>query len=228
MNAAVVTNYSAPPLELVLATAVVALFVIVPWPVWRVSRNVVTIAHEGGHAIAALLTGRRLTGIRLHSDTSGVTVSVGRPTGPGMVLTMAAGYIAPALVGLGGAVLLAAGEVTVLLWVSLILLAAMLIMIRNPFGVVSIIATGGAIFAVSWFGTPLVQAGFAYLITWFLLLASLRPVVELQRKRRRGGLPYSDADQLARLTRLPGLVWVGLFVVVNAAALAGGGALLLF
>ena len=42
-----------------------------PHGVWRVSRNAITIAHEGGHGLIALLTGRRLDGIRLHSDTSG-------------------------------------------------------------------------------------------------------------------------------------------------------------
>ena len=41
-----------------------------PHGVWRLSRNAITIAHEGGHGLIALLTGRRLDGIRLHSDTS--------------------------------------------------------------------------------------------------------------------------------------------------------------
>ena len=44
-------------------------------------------------------TGRKLHGIRLHSDTSGLTLSAGRPTGPGMILTLLAGYVAPPLVG---------------------------------------------------------------------------------------------------------------------------------
>ena len=43
-----------------------------------------------------------LTGIRLHSDTSGLTLSVGRPSGVGMVVTTAAGYLTPSLVGLAG------------------------------------------------------------------------------------------------------------------------------
>ncbi len=54
--------------------------------VWPRTRHVVTIAHEGAHAMAALASGRRLAGIRLHSDTSGLTVSRGRTTGPGMVV----------------------------------------------------------------------------------------------------------------------------------------------
>ena len=54
-----------------IAAGVVALAVVVPHTVWRLARNAITIAHEGGHGLVALLTGRRLDGIRLHSDTSG-------------------------------------------------------------------------------------------------------------------------------------------------------------
>src|SRR5699024_12319039 len=64
-----------------------------------------TITHEGGHALVALLTGRRLTGIRLNRDTSGVTLSRGRPRGAGIVVTLLAGYPAPALTGLAAALL---------------------------------------------------------------------------------------------------------------------------
>jgi hypothetical protein len=48
----------------------------------------------------------------------------------------------------------------------------------------------------------------------------------LQRLRGRGQLPDSDADQLARLTRVPGLLWVGLFGLVNLATLVLGAGLL--
>lgn len=57
----------------------------------RLVRHLVTLVHEAGHAAVALLVGRRLDGIRLHADTSGVTLSRGRPRGPGMVATVLAG-----------------------------------------------------------------------------------------------------------------------------------------
>ena len=82
-----------PDLWVVIATLVAALAVTVPHNVWRVARNAITIAHEGGHGLVALLTGRTLTGIRLHSDTSGLTVSRGKPHGIGMILTAAAVYL---------------------------------------------------------------------------------------------------------------------------------------
>lgn len=216
-----------PPHWLVLAAAAAALVLIVPHGVWRISRNVVTIAHESGHAAAAVLSGRRLTGIRLHSDTSGVTVSRGKPYGPGMVVTGVAGYITPSLLGLLGAALLTAGHITALLWFAVVGLAALLVMIRNVYGVASVLVTGGIAFAVSWFGTPEIQAGCAYLFTWFLLLGGVRPVVELQRLRRRGQAPTSDADQLARLTQIHPFFWVALFGFVALACLLLGGRWLL-
>ena len=57
-----------PPALLVLVTAAIAMVVVVVRPLWRVARNAVTIAHEGGHALAALLTGRKLRGIRLEFE----------------------------------------------------------------------------------------------------------------------------------------------------------------
>ncbi|WBB77484.1 M50 family metallopeptidase [Micromonospora sp. WMMD882] len=215
-----------PPPLLVLATAVVALVVVSTRMPWRIARNAITIAHEGGHALAALLTGRRLHGIRLHSDTSGLTLSAGRPSGPGMILTLLAGYVAPPLIGLAGALILGGNRITLLLWVAVALLLAMLVMIRNAFGVVSLVVTGGLVLAVSWYASPQVQAAFAYAGVWFLLLGGVRPVVELQRLRGRGRLPESDADQLAGLTHLPAFLWVTVFALVNLVVLVVGGALL--
>lgn len=218
---AVVSARSADvPLWLILSAALVAAAAVLIPQAWPVTRNVVTIAHEGSHAIAALVTGRRLAGIQLHSDTSGVTVSEGKPTGLGMILTAFAGYVGPSLLGLGAAATLAAGYAAAMLWAILALLTLMLIQIRNFYGALTVLLTGGAVFAVSWWAPGAVQATVAYLLVWFLLLAGPRPVVELQRKRRIGQAEDSDADQLARLTGLPGIVWVVLFGLVTLVSLA--------
>jgi hypothetical protein len=52
-------------------------------------------------------------------------------------------------------------------------------------------------------------------------------VVELQVARRRGLAPASDADQLARLTGVPAVLWVGVFGLLTTAALVVGGWLLI-
>ncbi|MFF2850770.1 M50 family metallopeptidase [Streptomyces sp. NPDC058001] len=212
-----------PDTWVVVATAVAALAVTVPHVVWRLSRNAITIAHEGGHGLIALVTGRRLDGIRLHSDTSGLTVSRGKPTGIGMILTAAAGYTAPPLLGLGGAALLAAGHITALLWLATLLLVVMLVMIRNAYGALTVVVAGGTFLLVSWLAGPQVQAAFAYAVVWFLLLGGVRPAFELQRKRRHGGAGDSDADQLSRLTHVPAGMWLFLFHAVSLCSLIGGG-----
>jgi len=218
-----VVGRQAPPDDLGVAAAALAALLVVLLPgAWPVARHVVTIAHEGAHALAALASGRRLAGIRLHSDSSGLTVSRGRPTGPGMVATSFAGYVGPALLGLGAAYLLGERHALAVLWLAVLLLGPLLLQIRNFHGLYAVLVAGAAVIAVSWWGSGVVQSLAAYTGTWFLLLAAPRPVLELQAQRRRGRARTSDADQLARLTGVPGLVWVGLFLVVTVGCLALG------
>lgn len=192
---------------------------------WRLTRGVVTIVHEGGHALAAVLTGRGLGGIRLHADSSGVTTSTGRAGGVGLVLTFLGGYPAPAALGLGGAVLVGTGRTAAFLWLAVGLLVATLTQVRNAFGVVSVLATGTVVGAVAWWGGPALQAGFAAALVWFLLFGGLRSVRELQRGRSRVPARFggeSDADALARLTGVPGGMWSALFWLLAAVAVITG------
>ncbi|MGW8364463.1 M50 family metallopeptidase [Streptomyces wedmorensis] len=212
----------APDQWIVYVTAACALALVAFRTLWLPARNAITIAHEGGHGLVALATGRRLEAIRLHSDTSGLTVSRGRPTGVGVVLTLAAGYPAAPLLGLGGAALLGTGHVTLLLWAATALLLAMLVMVRNAYGILSVVLTGAAFLLVSWLTGPDVQSVFAYAVVWFLLLGGVRPAFELQAKRRHGGAPDSDADQLADLTHVPAAVWLLFFHTVSICCLIGG------
>lgn len=216
-------EYLVPPLA-----GLLALMVVGNRGSWRVARTVVTIAHEGGHAVVAVLTGRRLSGIRLHSDTSGVTVSVGRPGGPGMVCTALAGYPAPSVLGLAAAGLVTLGATRPLLWTVVVLLVATLAYVRNWFGGLAVLATGAVVGVVAWYGGTPARLAFCTFAAWFLLFGGLRAVHELGRGRRgqirRRDRPLdSDADQLARLTGLPAGLWVALLMVLALGALALGG-----
>ena len=218
-----------PPAWVIGLTALLAIVVVLDTRSWRLAGKVITIAHEGGHALVSVLSGRRLDGIRLHADSSGVTYSRGRRNGPGLVLTAAAGYVMPSLLGAGAAWLLAARHLTAMLWLALVLLAATFLAIRNLYGAVAVLVTAGAVFVVSYYATAVVQAGFAYLAAWFLLFGGVRPVFELARGssgRRQRWARGSDADQLARLTGAPAGLWVTLFVLVSLAALVIGAVLL--
>ena len=231
----------APHGWVVAVSAAVALLVVASPRSWRVTRIAITIAHESGHAAASLLSGRKLEGIRLHRDTSGETISRGRGSGPGIVVTAMAGYVTPPLLGVGAAALLAAHRVNLLLSLLLVLLAVTLVMVRNWYGVLAVLVTGGGLFAVIWFADPALRAAFAYAAAWFLLVGGVRPVAELARTRNRAvRLPagrrlaagrqrqgMSDADQLAWLTRVPAGVWVSLFALVAIAAVVLGARLLI-
>jgi hypothetical protein len=220
-------SQAAPPGWVIGAAGVAALVLVLHSGLWRLSGKVITIAHEGGHALVSLATGRQLEGIRLHSDSSGVTRSRGRRTGPGLVATAAAGYISPSALGAGAAWLLDARHLTAMLWLTLALLAATLFVIRNVFGALAVLVTGGGVLAVALLASAAVQAGFAYASAWFLLFGGLRPVLELPRRQLKGRAGLSDADHLFRLTRIPTGLWVGLFHLVSLAALAVGSLLLL-
>jgi Peptidase M50B-like len=215
-----------PPVWVVAVAGLAALAVVLDVRAWHLTRNAITIAHEGGHALISVLSGRRLEGIRLHSDTSGETVSRGKRSGPGMVLTAFAGYVTPPLLGAGAAVLLFTHHVTLLLWAFLALLLAAFVMMRNAFGIVVALVVGGAVFGVTAYASSLVQALFSYGVAWFLLFGGLRPVLELPRRAIKGAAGLSDADHLFRLTRIPTSLWVGLFHVVSLAAVVVGGRLL--
>lgn len=218
------------PVETALATGLVALGVVAWRPSWRAWRTALVLAHEGGHGMVAALAGRRLRGIRLHPDASAVTVSVGPARGLGVVAVLLAGYPAPALVGLGAAALLAAGRPAAVLWAVLLALALLAVQVRGWRAVGALAATAVPVGAVTWWApAPALQA-VAALLAWGLLLGAPRGVAELARSRRTGrggGRSGSDADQLARLTGVPGLLWVGLFALATTAAAVWGGSLLL-
>ena len=208
-----------PDASFVLAAGAVALLlVVVAWPQVRLG---ITIVHEAGHALVAVLVGRRLSGIRLHSDTSGLTVSRGRPRGPGMVAMLASGYLAPALLGLLAALLLGDGRAVGLLWLLMLLLAGLLVWVRNGYGLLVVLLGGAALFALTWWGSAHAQTVAAYLFAWVLLLSAPRPLVELLARGRRRSRT-SDPDQLAQLTHVPAVVWTLFLLAANCAGLVLG------
>nr|WP_302477609.1 M50 family metallopeptidase [Aeromicrobium stalagmiti] len=202
------------------AAAAAVLLIVVP-PAWAVTRHVVTLVHEAGHALVALLTGRRLNGIRLHTDTSGLTVSSGKPRGAGMIATAAAGYLAPAALGLVSVVLVEHDRTAWALYAGIATLALMLVFIRNWFGLLVVLLSGAAVSLLVWRAPDRVQDFAALTFAWFLLVAAPRTAFDLWGHRRRARTRTTDADVLARLTVLPAAVWNGLFIVLTGGALAG-------
>lgn len=187
---------------------------------WRITSHLVTLVHEAGHAFVAVLTGRRLRAIKLHSDTSGLTVTKGRTRGITMIATAAAGYLAPSAFGLIIVALIAYDRTLWSLYIALVGLGFLLLWIRNWFGLLLIVLAG----SITWLIANRTTADFVDYTAWFLgaffLIASPRAVWGHVRSRsvRRS----SDFDVLAQISPLPAWLWSWIFQALTLAALVWG------
>ena len=201
------TPQASPALAQVVV-ALVAGVLAAAWPgrwVWPRLRMLVTIVHEGGHALVGVLFGRRLTAIRLNHDSSGVTETWGRARGLGVVATTFAGYPFPAFVA---AVLLRAAvsgwSRTAAAAIALVLLV-MLAFARNVRGVlVLLLAVAAAAAAARWLASaPLTII--LCLLSGVWLAGAGRTLLEERHARRRGA--PTDLTALARHAVVPAPVW---------------------
>jgi hypothetical protein len=188
--------------------------------IWRLTRHVGVIAHEGAHAVAGWSTGRKVSSVRLNRNATGATSTSGPDRGPGRVITAFAGYVGPSLFGLAAAGLVALGDVEAVLWLALIFLAVLLIFIRNFFGVISVVLTGALIFLILHYGNAEFHVVAAEAISWFLLFFGVRAVFT-------HGSNAGDAETLSGITHVPTFVWATLWFVIAVAALWFGGRLLI-
>jgi hypothetical protein len=167
-----------------------------------------TLAHEAGHAAAGIITGGGVITIRVHTPHSGVTHYWHRSRISEVVVSFA-GYATPPLAGYGAASLLARGHAPMVLALTIPILGLVLIVSRGVATVSSVLAVGSlAWVAVAW--SPLwAQHWVAYTETWLLLCSEITGVWSLVRHRIRGVVSSTDdAASLARLTGVPGVVWI--------------------
>ncbi len=184
--------------------------------------SLVTVAHEGGHVIVAVLTGRGPSGFAVgEGKGGGATVFTGG-WGAGLILVYLAGYLTPPLVGLAGANLVLAGQSWSLLWASLLLLLGAYFQARGLFTNLIVLLAGGGIGWVAVQGGSELQAGVAVALVWLMLLGGVTSLVG-----QGFGKEGSDAAQLARYTLIPRIVWVALFWFVAIVCLWVGGRRLL-
>ena len=179
-----------------------ALHTVAPGP----SGRLVTVAHEGGHALAAVLTRRRVLRVRIHADGSGDTRHYGRPGSPGSTITAFAGYPFPGL--LGAALIAAAASGSARLWAAAAA-AALLAMLLRTGNLHGWLAVGGAcagLLLALWYlpvaALALLLAGLGAL----LLVGAVRSLLA-ERRLRRSGERGTDVAKLASGGRVPAAVW---------------------
>lgn len=184
--------------------------------------SLVTVAHEGGHMVVSVLTGRYNGSFKVNETTGGGETAVDTSWGAGAILSLLAGYLTPPLVGLTGANLVLAGQSWSLLWASIVLLLGAYFQARDIFTILVVTLAGAGIGWTAVQGGPALQAGVAVGVVWLMLLGGVRSLVG-----QGWGVNGSDAAQLARVTLIPRIVWVALFWFVAIVCLWVGGRRLL-
>lgn len=202
-------------------SGVIVVLLLATVPLWV--EPFVTVAHEGGHIVVSILTGRYDGAFHVEQNSFGGATQADVSWGVGGILSALAGYLTPPLVGLGGAVLVLEGRSWSVLWASVLLLLGALFQAKDLYtGLIVVLAGGG----IGWAATaapPEVQAGLAVGLVWLMLLGGITTM----RGQRFGGDPRTDAGQLARLTWIPAFLWVALFWFVAIVCLWVGGRRLL-
>ncbi len=203
----------APQLGDRLIWVLVVAAVVVFGPSWRWVRPVVTVIHELGHAAVGVACGRRFRGFVVSPDMSGHAVTKGRARGPGMVLTLAAGYPMPGFIG---AVLIWAaidGYAALLLLAMIIVLSIALVKSRSLFTAAIVIALWAVVVVMWWRGNEAWNGILVSGLGLIVLLGAWRHLFAVAASRD----PKQDPAALAKLTRLPAAFWTLIFAVLIGA-----------
>jgi hypothetical protein len=203
-----------------LALAALGVALLLALGIWEVTGYLVTMAHEGAHALALMITGKRVRSVTIQGDLGGVT----KPMNPEDVgiLAYLAGYAGPPLFGLLGAALLVHGSPSAVLWICLLLLAVLLVVLRNLFGFVMVFLAGAFFYLTATYASGAAQATVACTLVWILLVGGVLDAFE------QFTLPDTDYRKLQRYSGvIPWFVSAAFGVLVAVGCLVLGGAWLL-
>lgn len=213
-----VTPLAPPAATLALIIGAAVVLAVAPLS-WKYFGLFVTVVHELGHAFAALMTGQRITGIKINSDQSGSTHSLGRG-GWRTVWSGFWGYPTPAVVGAALIWSTLNGWHPAALSLSAVVILLTLLFIRNFYGAAVIFACVLGSAALLLYTSRTVQGYITLVLGVAMLVGAVRDwlnVVSVHGKRRHQ-LQSSDAHILARRSKLPAGLWLLLFGLVIAAA----------
>src|SRR5215468_4219279 len=173
---------------------------------WKVTVHVNTIAHEAAHAMVGFGAGRSIRSVKINPDGGGATVML-PDRGLGFGVAVFAGYLGPSAAGLIAA------------WLGLLLLAVLLLMVRNFFGAIAILVCSALLYLTVRHATVGAETAVAYGVAWFLLLSGPKKVLSIPIKSQ-------DAKILAKMSPLGAWVWYYLWLLGTIGALVAGGAML--
>lgn len=194
--------------------------------VWRQLRYLVTTVHELGHVVVGWFVGRTIQSVHLNHDTSGLTITHGKRSGPGLFLLYLAGYPAPSVAGfviLWAVIYRHSGWAMCLL---LILLLVCLVLVRNWFGGFILLVQIGGLGAIWTWNDPQVLSAVLALVGAVLSFGGLRACLDLLSMQRRKRSKTSDAAVLAAQSPFGAMAWCYGFTLFACALVAATGLML--
>lgn len=230
--------------ELLVTVTVVGLACLVLWrsPVLLPLRLLVTLVHEAGHALVALLAGASVQSVTINAHEGGLTsFSLSDPGTLRLVAIGSAGYVGTAVVGglllascgrmrtgrLGLALLAGAVVAVLLAWVpwSIRPSAASAAATGSSsadgrYTIVFCVLAAAALAGLAWQPRQQVRRLALVAIATGLCLGAVEDLSGVLRLSRQGG--HSDATIVARAAFLPPWVWASLWLLLGVAACALG------
>lgn len=180
-----------------------------------------TLAHEMGHGIAAVLVGADFESFKMWSDGSGVALWRGHPGRLASGFVAAGGLVGPAIVGALCFALARRERIAqiTLSVVGALCAIAILLVVRNLFGVIFVAAVGAACIAIAVKAKPwIAQVTLVFLGTQLALSVFSRgDYLFTDVAHTAKGVMPSDVAQISDALILPYWFWgalCGLFSVV--------------
>jgi hypothetical protein len=185
-----------------------------------------TLIHELGHGLASLLCGYEFYEFHMYADGSGVAMTEGGKGPFARAFVSAGGLVGPALVAalffaMGGDERKARRTLT---FFATALLLAVVLVVRNPFGVVFVSITAGLCFLVANWGKPWHSHVLLLFIACQLALTvfSRGDYLFSEHAVTSEGLMPSDVQKMADALLLPYWFWGGLCGLISIFVLYAG------
>jgi hypothetical protein len=183
---------------------------------WSVARHVNVIAHEGAHALAAVLLGFALETVILGAETGETRYQAVRGALLRLVVVGFVGYLGPSLFGLGAAKLIETGRVITVLWLAILLLVLLFFFLAPSVGMISVPFAIYLLFIITRNGHAWIEELVIYGLTWLLLLDGVRVAVA-------HGAKADDAKSLHGRTHVHPRFWSLLWIAGTVLAVIIGG-----
>ncbi len=183
---------------------------------WPLARHVNVMAHEGAHALAAVLLGFTLEAVILGRETGATKYKVFGGALLRLVVVGFIGYLGPSLFGLAAAKLIETGHVVTVLWLAIVLLVLLFFFLARSLGVVSVPVAVFLLVLVTRNAHAWLEELVVYGLTWLLLLDGVRIAIH-------HGIDAVDAHTLRSRTHIPRRFWSLLWITATVVAVVIGG-----